>query len=307
MKKTILVSALCAATAAFTLGGCGAKNDSRLPSSPSEAYGLGAVSTVRLLGGALHAGTLTAISDAAADSDIKLQAKKFNEYFTALDSFLGEDLVSTQTVANPDSEYPYETKMTITGKELDGQTATYTMYYTEKLLHTQTDRDETKTTFSLTGVMALDGKDYSLEGERSEETEDDGRESELKIRAYADINDKSTYVQMEHETSTETGETENEYVYSVYSGWKLIEQTAVEFETETKGGKVETEYELEFINGGAKGKYEVSRDAKGGNSEIKVEYKIDGKKGEFRIREITGADGEKKYEYTFSDGSKVIY
>ena len=155
--------------------------------------------------------------------------------------------------------------------------------------------------------MVIDGAEYRLEGERSEETEDDETETELRIRAYADITDKTSYIQMEQEYSVENGETETEYVYSVYSNGELLEQTAVEFETENKNDEVETEYELEFRSGASKGKYSVEREVKGNRSEIKVEYDIDEQSGVFRIREITDENGEKQYEYTFSDNDIIIF
>ncbi len=159
----------------------------------------------------------------------------------------------------------------------------------------------------LTGEMVIDGVDYYLEGERSVESERDESETELKIRAYADRQDRSSYVQMEQENSVEDGETETEYVYSVYSGGKLLEQTAVEFETENENGKVETEYELEFRSGASRGKYTIEREVIDNRAEIKVKYVIDGKSGEFRICEITDENGNKKYEYTFSDNEKRVF
>ena len=129
----------------------------------------------------------------------------------------------------------------------------------------------------------------------------------MKIRAYADKADKSTYIQMEQEYSVEKGETETEYVYSVYSDGKLLEQTAVEFEQESKNGKTETEYELEFRSGTSKGKYVVKREVVNNKTEIKVKYVIDGNSGEFRIREITDENGNKHYEYNYRDGSKQIF
>lgn len=155
--------------------------------------------------------------------------------------------------------------------------------------------------------MVIDGVDYYLEGERSEETEKDESETEMKIRAYADIRDRTSYIQMEQEYAVEDGETETEYVYSVYANNKLLEQTAVEFETENKDNKVETEYELEFRSGTSKGKYVVEREIKNNRSLIKVKYDIDGNKGVFHIREIMDENGNKQYEYTFSDGSKHVF
>ena len=226
--------------------------------------------------------------------------------------------------------------MTIKGKDFNGETVTYTMYYTETLVKADSDDDEdagdededagdededsgdddedaanedeeTENEYQLVGVMVIDGADYYLEGERSEETEKDESETELKIRAYADKTDKTSYIQMEQEHSVEDGETETEYVYSIYANGELIEQTAVEFETENKNNKVETEYELEFRRGTSKGKYVVEREVKDNKISMKVKYNIDGKKGVFHIREITDGNSNKQYEYIFSDNEIIVF
>ncbi len=306
----------------------------RINLSAEDAYGMGAVSSVRLLGSNMPLDAIQSFSKVNAisyttsnyaaidksEDDAKRQAKRFNEYFTALDSFLGDDVVSTTTEVNTDSNYEYETKMTIKGKDFNGETVTYIMYYTETLVKADSADDdddsadddgdedeETENEYQLVGVMVIDGADYYLEGERSEETEKDESETELKIRAYADKSDKTSYIQMEQEYSVEDGETETEYVYSIYADGELIEQTAVEFETETKNNKVETEYELEFRSGTSKGKYVVEREVKDNKISIKVKYNIDGKTGVFHIHEITDGNGNKQYEYTFSDNQIIVF
>ena len=302
----------------------------RINLSAEDAYGMGAVSSVRLLGNNMSSSAVKTFSKVNAisyttsnyaaidksEDDAKRQAKRFNEYFTALDSFLGDDVVSTTTEANTDSNYEYETKMTINGKDFNGETVTYTMYYTETLVKADSADDdedaadedeETENEYQLVGVMVIDGADYYLEGERSEETEKGESETELKIRAYADKTDKTSYIQMEQEHSVEDGETETEYVYSIYANGELIEQTAVEFETENKNNKVETEYELEFRSGTSKGKYVVEREVKDNKISMKVKYNIDGKTGVFHIHEITDGNGNKQYEYTFSDHEIIVF
>ena len=331
MKKKFLLVGLCLTMAmSMALAACGNpdKGKTNALSSPNDVYGMGAVSSVRLLGSNMSASAVktfsavrataqsrssgVVLSSSVADNseqEIKEQTEKFNEYFTALDSFLGDDIVSTTTEANTDSKYEYETKMTVNGKDFNGEAVTYPMYYTETLDKVDSDdeEEEIESKYRLVGVMVIDNVDYYLEGERSEETEKDESETELKIRAYADIADKSSYIQMEQEYSVEDGETETEYVYSIYANGELLEQTAVEFETENKNNKVETEYELEFRSGTSKGKYVVEREVKDNKSEIKVKYDIDGKTGVFHIREITDEDGNKKYEYSYSDGSKQVF
>ena len=334
MKKKFIFVGLCLCLTiamALSLAACGnyeSESKTTALSSPNDVYGMGAVSSVRLLGSAMPAEAIKAFSTVntivyaaenntlttASDDEVKGQAKRFNEYFTALDSFLGDDVVSTVIENNTDSRYDYATKMTVNGKDFNGETVQYIMYYTETLyapedvdIEEDEDGEEAESKYRLVGVMVIDGVDYHLEGERSEETETDETETELKIRAYADINDKTSFVQMEQEYSVEDGETETEYVYSIYVNGVLIEQTAVEFENEIKNNKVETEYELEFRSGTSKGKYIVEREIKDDKTSIKVHYNIDGTTGVFHIREIRDQEGNKKYEYSYNDGSKQIF
>ncbi len=289
-----------------------------IPITPSasltanDVYGLGAVSTVRLLDSRASDGASAAKAAAvfaagaevsAADDGVKEQAEKFNEYFTALDCFLGENVVSTVAEDNADPSYPYETKLTINGKDVGGNDKAYVMYYTETLVKSEDDGDETKSQYTLEGVMIVNGVSHLLAGEREYETEDDEVENELKIRAYANYGDKTSYVEMKQENSAEEGETETEYVYSVYENGTLVEQTAVKFETERKGDKQETEYELEFRQGEAKGKYKVKREVKDGVAQMKVSYDLDGNSGKFTVYIAVGD----KYEYVFSDGTSVIF
>jgi len=275
--------------------------------STNDIYGIGAVSTVKLLGGNVSSGTAFRLSQRTAkgetasnrQEEVKSHAKKFNEYFTALDCFLGEDIVTTVSEANPDEKYPYETKLTIDSKNFDGESVRNIMYFTE----TPTDVDDDETAYSLVGILVTDGVEHYLEGERSIEQEDDETENELKIRAYADISDKSSYVEMEQEHSVEGDETETEYVYSIYSKGTLIEQTAVEFETEKEGNKEEVEYELEFRKGNAKGKYVIEKETVNGKSQIKVKYDLGGEQGKFHIL----PSGGKGYAYTFEDGTVLSF
>ena len=330
MKKKFLLVGLCLTMAmSMALAACGdPESKANVLSSPNDVYGMGAVSSVKLLGSNMSASAVKTFSVVRAttqtracgvelasstidnsEQEVKEQTERFNEYFTALDSFLGNDVVSTITEANTDSNYEYETKMTINGKDFNGKTVTYTMYYTETLdkVDSNDEEEEIESKYRLIGVMVIDNVDYYLEGERSEETEKDESETELKIRAYADLADKSSYIQMEQEYSIEDGETETEYVYSIYANGELLEQTAVEFETKNKNNKVETEYELEFRSGTSKGKYVLEREVQDNKTSIKVKYNIDGKTGVFHIREITDESGNKKYEYSYSDGSKQVF
>ena len=317
MKKRILsvvACALSAAIVAFAFAGCKAKPDRAL--SAQDAYGIGAVSSVKLLGTGVSAAAMSAFAELGNEAvavtaeevgdtdERKAATEKFNEYFRALDGFGGDDVVKTTVGDNDDESYPYAKKMTIEGVGMDGRKVVYVMYYDETEVKTEEDDGEIEKEYSLNGVITIDGKEYAVEGMRSEETEDDERESELRIRAYADTADKTTYVEMERENSVEEGETETEYVYSIYRGGELIEQTAVEFERENENGKEEIAYEIEFRSGETNGKYEVER--KAGN-EVKVKYATDGKTGSFRVIAETDESGNETYKYVFQDGREYVF
>lgn len=322
-KKTVGVFASIAATAAclaivlpVALSGKGGEAPRTLHFSAEETYGLGAVTAAKLLDENI---TAKSLSFAAPFSKIqsfkeenrnaKAQAQNFNRYFTAFDCFMGETVVSADAVENTDEAYPFAIKMTVGGKDFNGNTVSYTMYYTETPVKEENDGKETETEYLLEGVMLLRDTEYYLTGERTFEAEKGESENELKIRAYADKNDKSNYIEMEQEISEENKnnktESETEYVYSVYENGKLVEKTAVEFEIKRKDGKEETSFVLEFLSGGAKGKYEAKREVKNGVVEFEVEYEIDGEKGEFRIRKPADGNG-KRYEYLFPDNDSFL-
>ena len=285
------------------------KGESPVPLSLSaqDVYGIGAVTAVGLLGGAEEGATAFSCAAVYGGADqVKAEAENFHAYFKSLDGFSGEDLVTTKAEQNPDTEGKYaryEIKLTVTGRDMYGEAVVHVMYYTETPVTEKTDDEgESEATYTLEGVMISDGTDYTLRGEREAEEERDESEQEIKIRAYPDETDLQTYVQMKQEFSAASDETEKEYVYSIVENGVLLEETAVEFETERKGGKEEAEYKLQFRQGEAKGEYEVSREGAGNAARIKVNYRIGEEKGVFSVSRKQ--DGS--YEYLFSDGTSKI-
>lgn len=275
--------------------------------STDDVYGIGAVSTAKLLeynSPDSKKAAKNVINEPLSDNRAIAQISTFNKYYVALDSFFGDDVVKTNTIENTNPSYPYDKQMNITGMNSDGAQIIYTMYFTEKLSDSEIDDNKTKNEYLLTGKMIIDGKEYYIEGERSFEQDGEETENELKIRAYNNLNDRKNYIEMEQENSVENDETETEYVYSIYSDGKLIEQTAIELETERKNGKEQTDYELEFRKGNAKGKYKIMREVKHGKTSVKVKYDIDGEKGEFSVREVK-ENGKNKNEFTFGDGTVI--
>ena len=368
MKKgKIMLGLTVAGAAVFAFASCAAtgQDPSSTLSSTNDVLGMGAVTTVELLGTQVSSGALQTLSavrlfaeetgtentdastgtentgtgaentgaDEAEKTPAQEQAETFNKYFSMLDSLLGDDVITTEVSNNTDEGYEaYAYKLVIKGKDMKGEDVVHLMYYneTEKTVPVDSTQEQTgesgestvqtaskhiwevekkkhenktKTEYVMEGVMVVDETDYILRGERSIETEEDETENEIEIRAYLDEADTDTFVRMKQETSVEENETEKEYVYSVVKDGKLIEQTAVEFETEKKGDREDVQYELEFRNGEGRGRYCVERKTKDGESFMKVSYIINGQRGVFFIHQTE--DGQ--YEYTFDNGNKEMH
>lgn len=261
--------------------------------SVNDFYGAGALSSVKLLADNVGTAKRAVKEDVSA---VKEQVSYFNRYLTAFDAFLGEGFVSTRAEDNADTQYAqYEKRITISASGLSGSES-YVMYYNEILKKDEDDERE----YVLDGIMTVDGEEYLLHGERSEESDDGETEEELKIRAYTSAN-PDDYVEMEQEISVETGEREVEYVYRIYKDDKLVEETEVEFEEEVENGKKEVGFSLEFKKGKSKGKYKAER---GDGDTMTVKYNLDDNSGRFTVTAISGE--VKKYRYLFSDGTEII-
>lgn len=358
MKKiitTILAGALVlsvgAVAAGCDFGGGSADNKNPSEKTAQSVYGLGAVTTAKLLmESGVEAKPLAAVveepaapetsqgetapetapdtqpdyqlpesSDPVVDK-AQAEAEQFNKYYNMLEGFLEKDATSS-VVSQNDATDPalsgYELKLVVTGRNELGEANVHTMYYTEKEVahpdsydHDRDDDDddevEVKSAYQLEGVLAM-GTDaegnpiyYYMSGMRTEESEQDSRESETKseltIRASATKGDTQNYVLMRHEMETEEegaeSEAETEYTYSIYQNGRLAESTSVSLETEN----AEAEYEVEYTKNGVRNSYEIERVERNGKVWIEVEYNIGGERGKFVIER----DADGGYTYKFS-------
>lgn len=331
MKKKVLFALALVGIAALPLAGCGGNGDTKAEGKAEAGtyYGLDKVESVYGVSAVTAAKLLAAteqdagIVSAAAVTD---EAEKFNRYFNMLDSFLDKAQTTTVVESNGSADEAvadYALKLTVTGRGIEGEEVSHTVYFTETegrtVQDSYRDEDETvtveRTEYALSGVVPMTAEDgtavyYRMEGTRTESlvTEEEGRDREtsrvnkLELRAYAE--DERNYVKIEHTQTAEEeeGETETEslYVYSVYEGGALVETTQVKFEEETERGGTEAEYEVRFLSGGSRGRYEIERETgRNGSVEIVVEYSIDGANGRFRIAK--NADGSYRYRYNNSE------
>lgn len=277
--------------------------------SAEELYGLGAVTTVSLLGSSLQnepsrVSALSSVCSAKQSTTMQAQAEQFHTYFLMLESFLGEGILNTSAVPNTDEAYAaYEIKLTVTGTDLYGNEISHLMYYTETVVKEKEEKNESESEYEISGIMVTKEENYALKGERSVKTQNKGedaeREEEFRIRAYPDSSRRNTYVEMKQELSVEGDAAEQRYVYSVVKNGSVTESTAIRFESQTKDDRTEIDYRIEFLSGRAKGEYRLEKEIKDGGTQMRVKYSVDGDSGYFTIEET--ADGE--YVYTFSDGT----
>lgn len=185
--------------------------------STESIYGVGAVTTAKLLAETMHPTTKVPIvdipteetpSDPSAEPDYGLpetggdkigdvqdSAEDFNTYFNMLDSFLDKGATKTVVEKNTSGDPAlagYELKLTITGKNVSGEDDVHTVYYTETAGETKTsthrDDDETETitatTYSLEGAVFM-GQDetgsdvyYFMTGTRTERSVTESEDGE---------------------------------------------------------------------------------------------------------------------------------
>lgn len=144
-----------------------------------------------------------------------------NEYMAIVESFISEESFKVTGGENTDGTYTdYDFVMHVTYTGLGDVRDGGTIYYNRTLTETEQDGDETESTYSIDGVMVLEGVPYPLKGEH--ETESQSDESEDEYEMTVSLGD-GTHIRVNQEISieTETGkpsEKEIEYSYILYRG-----------------------------------------------------------------------------------------
>lgn len=261
--------------------------------SVNDFYGVGAVSTVKLLNNVDSGISLQSNEINSNNQNYKEYIKDFNKYFSSIDCFLGNSFISTTAVSNDNVNYSqYSYKLNVATTDLLNNKNDFVLYYNESQ-SIETD-DIKESNFILDGIMVYNGQEHRLLGERSASSGSQEMEEELRIRAF--LNDTpNSYVEMEQEISNEQGEREIEYVYRVYSDNQLIEETAIEFEKGTVNNENKTEFSLYYRVGNEVGFYKTHHQEQ--DNVIYVEYEINGEKGEFVVTVQINEKGKKCYDY----------
>ena len=191
----------------------------------------------------------------------------------------------------------YDYGMTVSYKDLLGGTVSYTMYYDKIFLNGEVDDGEREENYSITGVLIVDGAKYPVEGKYESEVSADETGDELEFRAYTSA-DRRSYIEVKQEYESETeggkGETEKEYVYTVFANGRQSEKTEVKYEQEDG----ETELELIVQSDGIRDELKFTSTSSGSEGVIFAEGRLNGQSVRFKVRVTQG-----QYQYEFEDGT----
>ena len=259
---------------------------------PVSAY----ASTVRNVARSNVAG-VTGFSKKSANSVFdseRLRLAAVNRYMPLVENLLSEKSIDRKTVSG---EYGYSFGMTVEYVDLRGDVVSYRLFYDKIPVRTDSEDDETKENYSITGVLFVKNAEYPVEG--SYETEIDGNESESELcfKAFTSA-DKTSYIEarQKNENETEFGETETEreFVYSVYDNGVLVERTVIEYESE----KDELELKVSISKNGTAETLLFKSEEENGKRIFDVCGDLNGQAVRFRV--YIRQEG---YRYVFDDGS----
>lgn len=250
-----------------TTGGGAVVKNKTIALPANNAYGIGAVSSVKLLGSHLPVNAIQTFSalnapanasndtlNKSPENKLKKQLLEFNDYFFALNSFLGEDIISTVTTVNVDPDYAaFSTKMVISGVDFYGEPVMYTMYYTETEISAQSLEKEKKRLDNFSAKPddgdepdAPDNSDESDEPDEPDEpdTPDESNDDIMYRLQGVMVIDKVAYA-LEGERSIESDDGEADSTLSIRAYANPTDKTSyieMSQETEIENGETDTRY-----------------------------------------------------------------
>ena len=256
-----------------------------------EDYAVGAVATAKLAesfldeevsGEAKYAPRTVKAASLVVNPDeagIERYVSQFENYFYACNSFFGAKPAEVEVVENHDVKY--NNSIVITGKFSNGDEARYSMYYSEARIIDDTTVTGDEVKYYLDGVLYLNGKHYSMFGERVYADSTKEKEKSLWIKAYPENNKETGAVEMSVEYGAD-GSVKN-YTFTVIKGDKTVSESVLTFPDAADGD--DAVYNLEFSgdDGEKGGKFTVNRPEQGWESLI-VGYEIGNLTSEFRVK-----------------------
>lgn len=254
-----------------------------------DDYAIGAVSTAKLAESFLaeeESGArslpVKAVSLVVNPDQVGIEKyiSEFDNYYYACNSFFGEKPVDVEYVENHDAKY--DNSIVVEGKFSNGDIARYSMYYTEaRILDDNTvTGDEVK--YYLEGYLYLNGKNYTMYGERVYTDSSKEEVKSLSLTAYPVSYNKNSRVDM----SVEYGDNGSvkKYSFAVVKNGDTISESVLSFPDKTATAD-NPAYVIEFNgdDGEREGQFTVNHPQQGWESLI-VGYEIGNLTSEFRVK-----------------------
>ena len=231
-------------------------------------------------------------STAATDTE-NVDTAELDKYMALVESLLSDGGFYIDSDAS-DRE-GYEIKTVFSYSDMQGNDLSCVMYYNRTLTKTERENEnETEENYAIDGIMSIDGKDYPLRGERTDETDGDENESETIFEVELDAA-RSLTVKQSFET--EDDETELEYSYSLYESGTLIERSTFSYETEQN----ETELKMTSFRDGKTQVLYFEKEVRKEKDVILISVG-DGKKGSgYVVKIVQDENGGNRYVYEPAD------
>lgn len=238
--------------------------------------------------------------------EVEGELSTLNDYLNMMEQFLGnQNQISAEIQPSDNPEYQH--KLVYTSINLLNQTVVYTLYYNEyenidfgNMPEFQfSDPSDSQLTYAFFGIMISGNTTYQLEGKKYSS---DAIESTI-VRSFTDI---ENYVSVEY-TSDE--DQQMLFYYHLVKNGVTLNRSKISIDSEDN----QIHAKIDFIEGSAKGKYELSEVSQETNRYIYVKYEIengssDSESGSIKVIVSTSLQGILQYEYIVTpDGEDGVY
>lgn len=256
MKKTLFVISLLSmlGLGAVMLTSCDLGNDTtklgdvEIPTTSKKENTFQATTSVSLLNSINKAGALKAHNPVKLSKDFNSQRvqEDLTKVLPQLDLMMdnGFDISSNvEEVSTEIEDKTYTIKETISYKDFNNETVTYSLIYNARS-HEERDDDEIEKYTYMEGYVLLNDANYEFTSVMKNEQEWDEEEVERNFRI--NLNNNS-YIFVESSMENEGNENEEEYEYTYIENGRKVIEYSIEIEKEGFKDSIEIEYnEKEF-------------------------------------------------------------
>lgn len=256
MKKTLFVISLLSmlGLGAVMLTSCDLGNDTtklgdvEIPTTSKKENTFQATTSVSLLNSINKAGALKAHNPVKLSKDFNSKSvqEDLTQVLPQLDLMMdnGFDISSNvEEVSTEIEDKTYTIKETVSYKNFDNETVTYSLIYNARS-HEERDDDEIEKYTYMEGYVLLNDANYEFTSVMKNEQEWDEEEVERNFRI--NLNNNS-YIFVESSMENEGNENEEEYEYTYIENGRKVIEYSIEIEKEGFKNSIEIEYnEKEF-------------------------------------------------------------